>query len=116
MTPMKYSPEVPAPSKNEYRQTGGCRYGILNATWPFASLRLSAGTLTISVSALWFSRVFEFIPKDVVAIRNISGFVSWGIQVEHVKPDYPQFIVFWTFNRSKLLRMVQLAGFPAESP
>src|SRR5205809_454453 len=113
---MKYSLPAEPDLKNEYRQTGGCRWGSWNATWPFATLRCSVEALAVTIDVLGFRRVFEFSPKDVVAICKMSGFFSRGIQIEHRKLDYPQYIVFWSFNRRELLRMVRLAGFTADEP
>jgi hypothetical protein len=118
---MKDSDGVPAPSKYEYRQTGGCRWGECynlswNASWPFATILLAEKLLVVKIYFLGIRQEFEFSPKDVVVVRKIFGLFSWGIQIEHTHEKYPPFIVFWSFNRSELLRMVQLAGFPAESP
>ena len=118
---MKDSPsqQKPVDSKYEYKQTGGCRFGesyhfgSWNVTWPFASLRLSDNSLSVSIV---LGRVFEFTPKDVVVIRKFFGLFSWGVQIEHTKPEYPACIVFWTFKRWELLQMLQRAGFAAETP
>jgi hypothetical protein len=103
----------------EYSEIGGCKwgesyYGGFNVTWPLASLRVTYGSLVVSIGI--FGRTFSFSPKEVVAIRKYSGFLAWGIQIEHSRSDCPPFIAFWSFSRSQLLKELANAGFSTEAP
>ena len=103
-----------------YSEIGGCKwgesydYGGFNVTWPLASLRLGEGGLTISISSC--GRDFSFSLKDVISVRKVGGFLAWGIQIQHSKSDYPEFIAFWSWSRSRLLWELRNAGFPVEAP
>lgn len=91
-----------------YKETGGLRWGQslmrgLNASWPFAKLHASRDEIRIDVSIFWmWRRTFRFARREIRALRRRRGLVSVGLRVEHDRPDYPPFILFWTFKYPRL--------------
>jgi len=73
---------------------------------------VSCDHLQISV-AVWniWKRSFEFERVDVRQIRRRRGLFSVGVVVEHVKPEYPPFILFWTFRYKILSEALQRLGY-----
>jgi hypothetical protein len=101
----------------EYIETGGLRWGHdyangANATWPFAQLRITPVGLEIDLN-LWpfLVRHFEFSKAQVKAIIKKRALFSVGVQIEHLRSDYPPFILFWSFHRRQLLEAAVAAGF-----
>lgn len=101
----------------QYVETGGLRWGPsfwngANATWPFARIRVSPDRLRITVTVLGFwKESFEFERVEVRQLRRKRGLFSVGIVVEHVKPAYPPFILFWTFRYKALSRELRRLGY-----
>ena len=61
---------------------------------------------------LWpIVRRFHFTRKEVAALRKRRGLISVGVQIEHARPDYPPFILFWSFQRKRLLATAEAAGY-----
>lgn len=102
-----------------YEELGGLRWGQSfwdagNATFPFAKLRINPDQLEIQLNGWPISTArYTFTPKDVSILRIQRG-LFWfpGVRVEHTKPDYPPFILFWTTSPSFLLKSAGAAGFP----
>jgi hypothetical protein len=101
----------------QYVETGGLRWGQSfwsgeNATWPFARIRVSSDRLRISVLDWNFSkRWFDFEQLEVRQLRRKRGLFSVGIVVEHLKREYPPFILFWTFRYKTLSRALRRFGY-----
>jgi hypothetical protein len=100
-----------------YVETGGLRWGqsfggALNATWPLATIHVSADHLRLSVSVwkLW-KRSFDFERVEVRQIRRKRGLFSVGVVVEHGNPEYPPFILFWTFRYKILCGALRRLGY-----
>ena len=91
-----------------YWKTGGVRYGesfwfALNFTIPFAKLCVKRDSIVLRISFLGlFRRTFEFQKSEIRALKWKRGFFSRGLLIEHCKPDYPPFILFWTGDRKGL--------------
>jgi hypothetical protein len=100
-----------------YFERGGLRWGRTfwmagsNATWPFATLRLTPEILQIEVGVWPLKRTFVFAQSEVKTFRRRWGLFSVGVQIEHGKLDYPPIIVFWTFHSRRLLAAAQAAGY-----
>ncbi len=83
--------------------TVGIRFGnsywrAANATWPFTKLTIEPDTLILST--LFFG-TFHFEKAQIKRLSQYSGFipfVSTAIRIEHAAPDYPPFMLFWTFS------------------
>jgi hypothetical protein len=78
--------------------TGGIHYGdsyysAFNATWPFARLIVSTGSVDLNTS---FFKSFSFPKSQITTISKYGGFFSKGLQIQHSISEYPPFIVFWT--------------------
>jgi hypothetical protein len=91
-----------------YSQFGGARLGLFNATWPLA--KLVAGPEELK---LWVLGIKLAFPKaSITRLSEHRGYMSTGLRVEHSNPSAPQFIVFWTFDLSTLLRELSSLGYP----
>ena len=102
------------------KERGGLRWGesywsAKNVTWPFATLTIRREYLEVDSAFPFpfgiFDANFIFAPKEVSALRLYRGFFSRGIQVDHLRRDYPPFIVFWSFGASRVLTAAGAAGF-----
>ncbi|HEU5256774.1 MAG TPA: hypothetical protein VFU28_12335 [Vicinamibacterales bacterium] len=73
---------------------------------------MSADRLHINVTVwnIW-KRSFEFERVEVRQIRRKRGLFSVGVVVEHVKPEYPPFILFWTFRYKILSGALRRLGY-----
>jgi hypothetical protein len=97
---------------------GGLRWGesfwqAANVTWPFASWKLSSDSLEVTLGlGPFFVRRFSFARTEVKVLRPCHGIISSGVQIEHLKANYPPFIVFWSFTVDRLLADAESAGFP----
>ena len=99
----------------DFSQRGGARVGhsywiASNATWPFASLQATPQTLTLTV----LMKQYAFERKDIRQLKRCQGVLSSGLQIAHLRKDYPPFIVFWTFNFEALKSELQELGFSVE--
>lgn len=91
-------------------QRGGAQVGWLSASWPFASIQIAPGSLTVSALG-----TYAFVPSEVHAVESIGSIpiLTTGIRVHHTRPDYPEKIVFYSMGgRDKLLEAASAAGFP----
>jgi len=89
--------------------TGGARVGWLNASWPFAKLKIAASKLTISSLGR-----YDFSPEQVVTIERYGSIpiLASGIRIKHNRIDYPKNIVFWCVgNRNRVLSSIEQRGF-----
>jgi len=90
---------------------GGARFGLWNATWPFARLVASQQGLHLKV---WGIKSFEFPATRVTGLtKHVSiPFIGWGVRISHDIAAYPQEIIFWTLGRPEaLLKRILEAGF-----
>ncbi len=88
---------------------GGARVGWLNASWPFATLKVSRSELRVSSFGS-----YDFSQSQVVSIEPYGSipFLSSGVRINHNRVDYPVTIIFWCVgNRAKVLSAIQDAGF-----
>lgn len=90
---------------------GGASIGWVNATAPLASIETDGELLTLAV--LFIGR-YEFRKDQVTALREHRGFLglSRGIRIDHVVPDFPAKLTFWTVGSpSAALVRIEEAGF-----
>ena len=98
-----------------FTQTGGARLGqgfwfAINWTWPFSVLVVTPQALTLNV----FLKQYTF-PKDTLRhLMRYPGFWAMGLQLVHTCPDYPPFIVFWTFDFEILKSELERCGYRVE--
>jgi hypothetical protein len=104
----------------KFEQTGGLRWTIatsvtVNATWPFASITVSAEQIEVTVSVLGlYRRNFSFTTHTLETARPRRGLFSSGVQFLHSVPDYPGLIVFWTFGYRSLVAALREYGYHVE--
>jgi hypothetical protein len=96
-----------------FKQRGGGEIGGLYATWPFSSITVSTGSLTVSV----MKRV-TFTLEEVEMIEPFRWFpiLGEGVLIHHKKPGCPDHVLFFSFNRSRLLKALTAAGFKIGTP
>ncbi|WP_419699218.1 hypothetical protein [Mucilaginibacter sp. NFX135] len=62
----------------EFELTGGATYGLMSATWPFATLRVSKNELELNISLFGNLR---FRSADVVSITVTGGAFFQAVSV-----------------------------------
>lgn len=78
---------------------GGVRWGGVNLTWPFVTMTVSNnGILLTALSWKWI-----FDKEHVKSVEKYKGLFSKGIRIYHTIPDYPKFVVFWTFSQNEVM-------------
>jgi hypothetical protein len=100
----------------EYFERGGLRWGRsfwwgANATWPFATLRVTREAVEVRVGGWPLHRRFVFAPEEVRCFRRRAGLFCTGVQIDHERHDFPPFILFWTFHYLRLCAAVQALGY-----
>ncbi len=102
----------PEPTSSEIAVfTGGARLGYVNATWPFATLRVRRDELVLETSLIGTVR---FRPEDVVAVERLVWFplLAWGVRIHHVRGDAPERVIFWNLGGpDPVLAAIDAAGF-----
>ena len=89
---------------------GGARIGdsrrdAVNYTYPLIVIRFLRDGLCLT--APLFSREWFIRKDDVVKIAKIRG-VFTGYRIEHVSPQLPPTIIFWSFCDASLQRKFRL--------
>jgi hypothetical protein len=82
---------------HELQLTGGARIGMVNATFPFATLKVNKdqGGLNVSiVGNLTFqaSHIISIEPYTMIPI------LGQGIKINYEVTNYKERVIFWTFN------------------
>jgi len=97
-------------TSTEFELTGGATYGLMNATWPFATLRVNKNELELNISLLGN---LHFRPEDMVSITTSGmSFFSSGIRIIHKVKGYYSTVIFNSFtNADSILRQIQQTGF-----
>lgn len=94
----------------EFKLTGGAAYGLMNATWPFAALRVNKNELELNISLIGN---LHFRPEDVISITASGASIfSGGIRIRHKVKGYYSTVVFKSFtNIDSILQQIQQTGF-----
>ena len=73
---------------------GGARIGLMNATWPFAQLKVTPSQLVLQVV---FLGTYVFKPEQVTRVEpyGLIPFAGKGVWIHHQVMGYPEKIVFW---------------------
>jgi hypothetical protein len=87
-----------------FSQRGGVRLDLFNATWPMATLSADKDSLRLwcPPGLLSLNRLFVFPRDKIRRLSKYRGLWSSGLRIEHMEGSFPQFIVFWSFNFTKL--------------
>ncbi len=86
-----------------HSERGGMWVNGARMTWPFAKMELFSWGFKLTGA--------RFTPQNVVELRRRSGWLSNGIDVVHLNPNAPKFIVYWTFNFARLAAELSKIGF-----
>ena len=95
----------------ELNLTGGARIGMANATWPFASLKVTKERLDLNATIVG-NLVFR--PEDIISIEPyyMIPILGQGIKINHRIPKYKEKVIFWTFkNPNEVIRQIKQTGF-----
>jgi hypothetical protein len=88
-----------------YKEIGGARVGLFNASWPLASLSATPDEIVVSVLGL----KDRFQRSDVELSRR-QGVFSVGLRVTRTKGDKSS-VTFWTFDFGKLKQRLEAMGY-----
>lgn len=91
--------------------TGGARIGMANATWPFASLKVTKDRLDLNATIVG-NLVFK--PEDIISIEPyyMIPIIGQGIKINHRIPNYKKEVIFWTFKDPyNVIRQIKQTGF-----
>jgi hypothetical protein len=90
-------------------ETGGARIGLANATWPFATLKVTKQKLELNASIIG---KLVFRPNDIISIVPQNGLLSKGLRIIHKVPTYKKNVIFWTFGSpNELIKRIEQTGF-----
>ena len=81
-----------------YRQTGGARLDLFNASIPFATIAVTPSCITLSC----FTKSHVFDRSSVRSLSRYRGLFSTGLRIQHSKKSEPTFVVFWTTSFPRL--------------
>ena len=96
-----------------FRQTGGLWFGCggffsaASVTWPLASLEVSDTGLRLTCLGAPYG---EFPRASILRLSKYKFLFSSGLRIEHNAKSEP-FVVFWTFNFSRLKRELEQRGY-----
>lgn len=100
---------------DSYSETGGIRFGIVNATFPFGTLRAYPDALHLVIELIFWRREFHLRPEEITSIDKARGLFSSGIFIKHSNPNVPNPIIFWTFNFQTLKKNLTRLGYEIET-
>jgi len=104
----------------QFEQVGGLRWTIapgvvMNATWPFARIIVAAERVEVTFSILgFFRRTFSFTHQTLQTAQRQWWILSTGVRLVHSVPDYPAYILFWTFGYRSLSAALRRHGYHVE--
>jgi hypothetical protein len=89
---------------------GGARFGIFNATFPFARLIVSPDKLSLRCI-----RTYDLAPKEVICTPcGPLPLILSGVRFHHIDKDYPDPRISWCFSRRRVLDALGQAGFEVQ--
>lgn len=91
--------------------TGGARVGMANASFPFATLKVTKDCLEINASIVG-NLVFK--ATDIISIEPYTTLplVGQGIKINHNVSTYKERVIFWTFKDPKsVIDQIYKTGF-----
>jgi hypothetical protein len=96
---------------NIVNETGGARIGWANATWPFASLKVTETELILNATIVG---KLIFNPSDIksIVVYDYLPVIGQGIKINHNVGSYKDNVIFWTFkNPADLIKEIEATGF-----
>ena len=100
---------------DEIKKTGGARIGMMNATWPFATLKVNENNLELNATILG---KLVFTPQDIISIEpyGLIPVLGQGIKINHRVKSYNSKVIFWTMgNPRDLIKKIEGIGFLGNS-
>jgi hypothetical protein len=100
---------------DEIKKTGGARIGMINATWPFATLKVNKNNLELNATILG---KLVFTPQDIISIEpyGLIPVLGQGIKINHRVKSYNSKVIFWTMgNPRDLIKKIEGIGFLGNS-
>ena len=95
-----------------FSQIGGARFGIFNATWPFAKINVSPNKIELKC----FLKTYQFEKDKIIRLREYNGIISKGLLIEHNLKDYPHHVVFWSLKFERLKNRLKNFGYLVNIP
>ena len=95
---------------NELKLTGGARIGMVNATFPLATLKVNEDRLELN--SLIGNLVFQ--PSDIISIEpyTMIPLLGQGIKINHRVSTYNKKVIFWILgDPNSVIRQIQETGF-----
>lgn len=92
---------------DEIKKTGGARIGMMNATWPFATLKVNKNNLELNATILG---KLVFTPQDIISIEpyGLIPVLGQGIKINHRVKSYNSKVIFWTMgNPRDLIKKIE---------
>jgi len=84
----------------------------MNATWPFAQLKLTAEELVLQVVLLG---TYVFKPSQVTRVEpyGLIPFAGKGVRIHHRVSGYPEKIIFWylCMNPQPIVDRIRESGY-----
>jgi hypothetical protein len=94
---------------NEYKIIGGATYGMMSATWPFATLKVNQYQLDLNISM--FGNL-HFRRSDIISIEPYGRGFTNGIRINHMVGSYKSTVVFKSLtDGDEILQQIRLTGF-----
>lgn len=80
--------------------------GLLNVTWPFASLAIEKSRLRFSWKFLFLHKEYKIDFPEIVKIEFKREIFSKSLRFIHSSARAPRVIIFWTWNKRELLKVL----------
>jgi len=84
---------------------------MANATWPFATLKVSRNKLELNASIVGN---LDFQPSNIKSIEPYTQIpiIGQGIKINHNVVSYKEKVIFWTFkNPESVINQIKQTGF-----
>src|ERR1700678_1236465 len=93
-------------TSDTFVQTGGCRRGWFNTSWPFAKIIVSEDFIEIRAAG----PTCHIAREEVSLIEEYQGVVSKGVRIWFSVDSKEMSIIFWTFRCEILASAVEARG------
>jgi hypothetical protein len=101
------------PVEKPFKQRGGGQIGNFEATWPFATIAVEPGRLTLKI----LTSTISLTAAEVVAVEPVGFIPLWhGVNIHHIQNKVPICETFYSFDRNALLDAIAAAGFHIGKP
>lgn len=84
----------------------------INSSWPLA--KITADAESIAIRVLWKNYVLK--KNEIIELKRYTGIFSVGLLIKHKRPDYPDHMVFWSFDLEILMKSVETLGYTIGKP